>query len=52
MDRLIVIDNGTIKEQGTHAELVKANGLYQKLWDRQSGGFLGTEISALDSGSR
>lgn len=42
MDRLIVIDKGSIKEQGTHDELVKAQGLYAKLWARQSGGFLAT----------
>jgi len=43
MDRLIVIDSGTIVEEGTHAELVRANGLYEKLWKRQSGGFLPTD---------
>ena len=45
MDRLIVIDNGTILEEGTHAELVQTNGLYKKLWDRQSGGFLATDLN-------
>ena len=45
MDRLIIIDNGTIIEEGTHAQLVQANGLYKKLWDRQSGGFLATDLS-------
>ncbi len=44
MDRLIVIDSGTIVEEGTHAELVRAKGLYEKLWKRQSGGFLPTEL--------
>ena len=40
MDRLIVLDKGHIVEQGTHAELLAQNGLYAKLWSRQSGGFL------------
>jgi ATP-binding cassette subfamily B multidrug efflux pump len=41
MDRLIVVDDGKIIEQGTHAELLVKNGLYARLWARQSGGFLG-----------
>ncbi len=40
MDRLIVIDNGRIVEQGTHAELLAPGGEYAQLWARQSGGFL------------
>ena len=40
MDRLIVLDKGHIVEQGTHTELLAQNGLYAKLWARQSGGFL------------
>ena len=40
MDRLIVLDQGRIVEQGTHAELLAAEGHYAKLWQRQSGGFL------------
>ena len=40
MDRLIVLDKGHIVEQGTHTELLAQNGLYAKLWSRQSGGFL------------
>ena len=43
MDRLIVLDEGRIVEQGTHGELVGANGLYVSLWARQSGGFLRIE---------
>jgi ATP-binding cassette subfamily B multidrug efflux pump len=41
MDRLIVMDEGRIVEQGSHAELLAANGLYARLWAHQSGGFLG-----------
>ncbi|MCE7917263.1 MAG: ABC transporter ATP-binding protein, partial [Nitrosomonas sp. PRO5] len=41
MDRLIVLDNGHIVEQGRHAELLSLNGLYARLWNHQSGGFLG-----------
>ena len=40
MDRLVVMDRGRIVEQGTHAELLAAGGLYARLWARQSGGFL------------
>lgn len=41
MDRIIVLDNGKIVEEGTHKELIKrANGTYAKLWAHQSGGFM------------
>ena len=40
MDRIIVLDNGEIVEQGTHQELLKEKGTYAKLWKHQSGGFL------------
>lgn len=40
MDRLIVLDKGEIVEQGSHEELLALNGVYAKLWDHQSGGFL------------
>ncbi len=43
MDRLIVMDQGRIVEQGTHAELLALNGTYARLWRHQSGGFLGEE---------
>jgi ATP-binding cassette subfamily B multidrug efflux pump len=41
LDRLIVLDQGTIIEQGTHSELIAASGVYAQLWAHQSGGFLG-----------
>ncbi|MEV4426171.1 ABC transporter ATP-binding protein [Streptomyces sp. NPDC049602] len=40
MDRLVVLDRGRIVEQGTHQELLVAEGAYAKLWQHQSGGFL------------
>jgi ATP-binding cassette, subfamily B, multidrug efflux pump len=40
MDRLVVMDCGRIVEDGTHMQLLSENGLYRKLWERQSGGFL------------
>ena len=40
LDRIIVLDNGKIVEQGTHAQLLKNGGEYNKLWSRQSGAFL------------
>lgn len=41
MDRLIVIDNGRIVEEGSHEQLIARGGLYARLWQHQSGGFLG-----------
>jgi len=44
MDRLVVMDQGRIVEQGTHAELLALGGIYARLWSHQSGGFLGEEV--------
>ena len=46
MDRIVVLDNGQIAEQGSHSELIAANGLYARFWARQSGGFIGLEEAA------
>jgi len=44
MDRIVVLDRGRIVEEGSHADLLAAGGLYAALWARQSGGFLGDEL--------
>ena len=43
LDRLVVMDEGHIVEQGSHQELLRLGGLYARLWERQSGGFLGLD---------
>jgi ATP-binding cassette subfamily B protein len=40
MDKIVVIDNGKIKEVGTHKQLLEKDGQYAKLWAHQSGGFI------------
>lgn len=40
LDRIIVLDNGKIVEDGTHSELLKQKGVYARLWSHQSGGFI------------
>ena len=42
LDRLVVLDRGRIVEEGDHQSLLARGGLYAQLWQRQSGGFLGT----------
>lgn len=43
MDRLIVLDQGNIVEQGSHSELIASGGIYAQLWAHQTGGFIGVE---------
>ena len=45
MDRIIVIDDGKVVEDGTHDALLASGGLYANFWDRQSGGFINTEAA-------
>lgn len=40
MDRIIVLEEGKIVEEGSHSELIRRDGVYANLWNRQSGGFL------------
>ena len=40
MDRIIVLEEGDVAEEGSHRELLKLDGIYADLWARQSGGFL------------
>jgi ATP-binding cassette subfamily B protein/ATP-binding cassette subfamily B multidrug efflux pump len=46
LDRLVVLDEGRIVEEGTHSQLLAAGGLYAQLWHRQSGGFLPDSLAA------
>ena len=43
MDRLIVLDQGAIVEQGSHSELIASGGIYAQLWAHQTGGFIGVD---------
>ncbi|KAA5948812.1 ABC transporter ATP-binding protein [Pantoea sp. Bo_2] len=43
MDRLVVLDKGGIAEMGSHQELLAQNGLYARLWQHQTGGFVGVD---------
>lgn len=46
MDRIVVLEDGKVAEEGTHAGLLAQNGLYARFWARQSGGFIGLEEAA------
>ncbi|MGI3001883.1 ABC transporter ATP-binding protein [Shewanella algae] len=43
MDRLIVLDQGKVVEQGNHQELIRNQGIYAQLWAHQTGGFIGAD---------
>ena len=45
MDRILVLDDGKIVEDGSHDALLKKGGLYSEFWARQSGGFISTEAA-------
>ncbi len=49
MDRILVLNDGQIAEQGTHSELIAVDGMYRSFWDRQSGGFLNLEATENES---
>ena len=46
MDRIVVLEDGRIAEEGSHNQLLKMGGLYARFWARQSGGFIGIEEAA------
>jgi len=46
MDRIVVLEDGRIAEEGSHAALLAKGGLYARFWARQSGGFIGLEDEA------
>ncbi len=46
MDRIVVLDEGKIVEQGTHSDLLAKGGLYARYWNRQSGGFINIQDAA------
>ena len=48
MDRIVVLENGHVAEEGSHAELLNRGGLYARFWARQSGGFIGLDDEAAE----
>ncbi|HXS80885.1 MAG TPA: ABC transporter ATP-binding protein, partial [Gammaproteobacteria bacterium] len=48
MDRLVVLEAGRVVEEGTHEELLRHRGHYEKLWRHQSGGFIANELDESD----
>lgn len=50
MDRLIVLDQGNILEEGSHDDLVEEGGIYSDLWSRQSGGFINIDDKQKEAG--
>ncbi len=47
MDRIVVLDHGRIVEEGRPEELAEQNGLFARLWKRQTGGFIPEDINEL-----
>jgi ATP-binding cassette subfamily B multidrug efflux pump len=45
MDRIVVLEDGAIAEEGSHAGLLARDGLYARFWTRQSGGFINPEAA-------
>jgi ATP-binding cassette subfamily B protein len=45
MDRIVVMDEGRVVEQGAHEELLARGGIYARLWEHQSGGLIGVEAA-------
>ncbi len=45
MDRIVVIDEGRIVEEGGHDDLLARGGIYARLWEHQTGGMLGLEAA-------
>ena len=46
MDRIVVLDQGQIVEEGNHTDLLAKGGLYARYWNRQSGGFINVKDAA------
>jgi ABC-type multidrug transport system fused ATPase/permease subunit len=44
MDRIIVLEEGGVAEEGTHSELLTKNGIYATLWHSQVGGFIADSV--------
>ncbi len=48
MDRIVVLEDGEVVEDGPHADLLRKGGLYARFWARQSGGFIGLDEEAAE----
>jgi ATP-binding cassette subfamily B multidrug efflux pump len=45
MDRIVVLEEGIVIEDGSHAALLAQGGQYARFWQRQSGGFLCADVA-------